>query len=113
MNDLTTIRIYFEYGQKIKNQSLWEKISSSDFSTEIMKRAKKFDLQQILHLNVTKGYFDNQSIKWGITEVRHYKHPHIIEITDSVSKVNQFLNEQDHFLKETRILIVKNEVLIK
>lgn len=113
MKDLITIRIYFEYGQKVNHQSFWKKIASSDFSTELMKRAKAFGLQQVLHLNVTKGYFNDQKINWGISEIRHHKHPHLIEIIDSEFKINQFLNEQKNFLQEAEILIVKNEVIIK
>lgn len=113
MKDFITIRIYFEEGQKINNQSFWKKIYSSDFSTELIKRAKAFGLQQVLHLNVNKGYLKNQKINWGISEIRHYKHPHLIEIIDSELKINQFLDEQKNLLKETNILIAKSEVLIK
>lgn len=113
MKDFITIRIYFEYGQKVKEHSFWKKLYSSDFSTEVMKRAKAFGLHQALHLNVIKGYLDNQKVSWGISEVKHYKHPHIIEIIDSELKINQFLDEQKNLLKKTNVLMVKNEVLMK
>ncbi|MGO3183341.1 MAG: DUF190 domain-containing protein [Aequorivita sp.] len=112
MKDLITIRIYFEYGQKINHESFWNKMFSSDFSAELMKRAKAFGLHQVLNLNVNKGYLNNQNINWGTNEIRHYKHPHLIEITDSESKINKFLNEQKNMLHETKVLIVKNEVLM-
>ena len=113
MTDLITIRIYFEYGQKINNQSFWKKMYASDFSTELIKRAKAFDLEQVLHLNVSKGYLNSQKVNWGISEIRHSKHPHLIEIVDSEIKINQFLDEQKAFLKDTKVVMVKNEVLIK
>lgn len=113
MKDLITIRIYFEYGQKVEEHSFWKKLYSSDFSTELMKRAKAFGLHQVLHLNVSKGYLANQKVNWGMSEVRHYKHPHLIEIIDSELKINQFLDEQKNILKETNVLMVKNEVLMK
>lgn len=113
MKDLITIRIYFEYGQKIQDHSFWKKLYSSDFSTELMKRAKAFGLHQVLHLNVNKGYLDNQKMNWGVSEVRHYKHPHLIEITDAEEKINQFLEEQKNLLQATSILLVKNEILLK
>jgi len=113
MNDFITIRIYFEYGQKVKDHSFWKKLYSSDFSTELMKRAKAFGLYQVLHLNVNKGYLDNQKINWGMNEIRHYKHPHLIEIIDSELKINKFLEEQENLLQTTTILLVKNEVVIK
>lgn len=113
MKDFITIRIYFENGQKIKNQSFWKKLYSSDFSTELMKRAKAFDLNQVLHLNVSKGYFNNQKINWGVSEVRNIRHPHLIEIVDKEAKIAQFIEENKFLLEETHVLIVKNEVIFK
>ena len=113
MKDFITIRIYFEYGQKIKNESFWKKLYGSDFSTELMKRAKAFGLKQVLHLNVNKGYLINQKMNWGTHEIRHYKHPHLIEIIDSEVKINQFLDEQKELLHESTVLMVKNEVVLK
>lgn len=113
IKNLITIRIYFENGQKIKNQSFWKKLYSSDFSTELMKRAKALGLKQVLHLNVSKGYFNSQEINWGVSEIRHFKHPHLIEIIDGEAKINQFLKEEQRLLQESSILMVKNEVLIK
>lgn len=78
-----------------------------------MKRAKASGLHQVLHLNVSKGYLDNQKINWGMNEIRHYKHPQLIEIIDSEFKVNKFLEEQKNLLQTTTILLVKNEVVIK
>ncbi|GAL81593.1 hypothetical protein JCM19274_438 [Algibacter lectus] len=49
----------------------------------------------------------------GISEIRHSKHPHLIEIVDSESRINQFLDEQKAFLQDTKVFVVKNEVLIK
>ncbi len=113
MKDFITIRIYFEYGQKINKQTFWKKMFSSDFSTELMKRAKDSGLHQVLHLNVNKGYLNDQKVNWGTHEIRDYKHPHLIEITDSASKINQFLDDQKELLHETKVLMVKNEVLVK
>lgn len=41
---------------------------SLDFSMELMKRAKAFGLHQVLHLNVIKGYLNNQKVNWGTHE---------------------------------------------
>jgi PII-like signaling protein len=113
MKDLITVRIYFEYGQKIDQQSFWAKLYASDFSRELLKRAKAFGLHQVLHLIVNKGYLNNQKINWGTNEIRHYKHPHLIEITDSESRINQFLDQEKHILQQTKVLFVKNEALLK
>tara|TARA_Y100000815_G_C12878016_1_gene325422 strand:- start:133 stop:474 length:342 start_codon:yes stop_codon:yes gene_type:complete len=112
MTNLITVRIYFEYGQKIKNVSFWKKISSSDFATELIKKAKAFDLDQAINFNVSKGYFEKKKIHWT-SETRHFKHPHVVELTDTEDKINEFLKQEKSLLEETKILIIKNEVLIK
>lgn len=111
--NLVTVRIYFENDQKIKNQSLWKRLYSSNFSSELIKRAKVFGLKQVLHLIVSKGYFNNQEIHWGQSEIRHFKHPHLVEIIDDEAKINQFLEEQKVLLQESNVLMVKNDCLIK
>lgn len=113
MKDLITIRIYFELGQKINNETFLKKLFPADFSAELIKRAKSFGLKQVLHLHVSKGYLDHQDINWGINEIRHHKHPHIIEIVDSEEKINAFLEKEKTFLNDTHIIIVKNNILIK
>ena len=113
MKNFITIRIYFEYGQKINNQSFWKKLYASDFSTERRKKAEAFGLEQVLHLNVSKGYLNNQKVNLGTSEIRHSKHPHLIEITDAELKRKEFLDAEKDLLQDTQILMVKNEVLVK
>lgn len=111
MNELITIRIYFQYGQKIKNLPFWKRINS-DFATEIIKKAKSHDLDQVLNFGVSKGYFDKKKIKWGHSEIKHFNHPHIVEITDSEEKLNFFLDQEKQFFEGVKILLVKNEVIL-
>ncbi|WP_335965946.1 hypothetical protein [Galbibacter sp. PAP.153] len=112
MNNIITIRIYFEYGQKIKDRSFWKKIYAPDFSTELIKRAKALDLYQVLNINIGKGYFNKEKINWGIGETRHYNHPHLIEITDNEKKISAFLEQEKALLLKTNVIIVKNEILV-
>lgn len=113
MKDFVTIRVYFEFGQKVNSHSFWKKLKSPDFSSELIKKAKAFGLQQALHLNVSNGYLDNQKIKWGNHEIRQFKHPHLIELTDSESKINQFLEEQKDLFQAVSVIMVKSETLLK
>lgn len=112
MNDLITIRIYFENGQKINDQTFWKKIFPTDFSAEVIKRAKEFGLKQVLHLHVSKGYLNDQDINWGIHETRPHTHPHIIEIVDIEEKINGFLEKHKSLLIDTHIIIVKNNIIV-
>ena len=51
----------------MNHSSFWKKITSSDFSTELIKRAKALNLEQVLSFNVMKGYFNKGEIHWGIS----------------------------------------------
>ena len=113
MKTLTTIRIYFEYGTKRKDVPFWKTLHESDFSTLILKKAKAFDLNQVLQFNVSKGYFNSQKINWGLGDVQHIKHPQIIEITDSLERIENFLEQEKLFLKGSSICIIKNEMVVK
>ena len=64
--------VFFEYSHKVKDHSFWRKLYSSDSSTERMKRTKTFGLRQVIHLNLSKGYLDNQKVNWGISEIHHF-----------------------------------------
>ena len=113
MKNFITVRIYFEYGLKVKNQTLWQKLFSDDFAMTLMKKAKAFDLHQVLNFNVNKGYFNKGSIRWGNKEVKHFRHPHVFEIFDTERKIYDFLKEQESLLKDSMVVIVKNEILIR
>lgn len=112
MKQLTTIRIYFEYGQKANETSFWKKMTSSDFSTEIIKRAKALNLEQVLSFNVTKGYFNKGKIHWGVSEITNFRHPHVVEIIDTDEKISNFLQKEKELLEKSTVFMVKNEVLL-
>ncbi|QDO93027.1 hypothetical protein FNB79_03235 [Formosa sediminum] len=113
MNSLTTIRIYFEYGKKQKHVPFWKTLHESDYATIILKKAKAANLNQVLHFNVSKGYFNSKKINWGLGDVQHFKHPQIIEITDTPEQINWFLESEKVFFEDTSIYIIKNEILLK
>ncbi|GEM68016.1 hypothetical protein SMI01S_16220 [Sphingobacterium mizutaii NBRC 14946 = DSM 11724] len=108
----TTIRLYFEYGKKVKGLSFWKRIWNNRFSAELLKSAKEKGIEQVIYFNVTKGYLQNQPIQWGITEIVSAKHPQCIEMTDFESKIISFLNEQKQLLGKQKIILVKNEIEI-
>ena len=113
MKTLTTIRIYFEYGKKRKDVPFWKTLHESDFATIVLKKAKASNLNQVLHFNVSKGYLDSKNMNWGLSDIQHFNHPQIIEITDSIENINTFLALEKAFFEGTSIYIVKNEILLK
>ena len=113
MKTVTTIRIYFEYGKKRKDVPFWKTLHESDFGTIVIKKAKAANLNQVLQFNVSKGYFDSKKINWGLSDVQHFKHPQIIEITDTLERIEHFLEVEKLFFADTSIYIIKNEMVLK
>lgn len=113
MKELVTIRIYFEYGKKLKDVSFWKKMHASDFASELLKRAKALHLYQAIHFNVTKGYLNQEAIKWGLSDIKPARHPQVIEITDTAEHIEQFLKQEKELLEDSSILIVKTACLLK
>ncbi|WP_372756185.1 DUF190 domain-containing protein [Labilibaculum sp.] len=112
MKDFVTLRIYFEHGQKAKGHSFWKKLHAPAFDREILKRAKAFDLYQVLNFNVSKGYLNGAAIQWGHAESLHFRHPQVMEIIDREEKIMAFVKQEESLLKETKLLLVKNEMLV-
>ncbi|WP_299776751.1 DUF190 domain-containing protein [uncultured Formosa sp.] len=113
MKTETTIRIYFEYGKKRKDVPFWKTLHESDFATVILKKVKASGLKQALQFNVSRGYFNSKKINWGIGDVQHFKHPQIIEITDTKENIERFLELEKKLFEDTSIYIIKNEILLK
>jgi len=113
MINLITVRIYFEYGQKLTATTFWKKLNASSLTNELIKQAKSSNIAQILNFNVTKGYFDKGKIHWGVGESKSFRHPQVIEIIDSEEKITHFLEEQKALFANTKIVMVKNEMQIR
>jgi PII-like signaling protein len=112
MKDFATLRIYFEHGKKIHGHSFWKKLHAPTFDREILKRAKAFDLYQVLNFNVSKGYLKGADIQWGHAENVHFRHPQVIEIIDTESRIMDFVTKQKTFLQEANLVLVKSEIAI-
>ena len=112
MKEIVTLRIYFEYGQKTKGHSFWKKLHSGGFDRELLKKAKAFDLHQVLNFTVSKGYFNHAEIQWGQSESMHFRHPQVIEILDTEIKIMDFIKKEEILLQETKLVMVKNEIVM-
>lgn len=86
METKTTIRIYFESGAKVKGVSFWKRLWSSNFGPELIKKAKAAGLEQALLFYVQAGYLENKAIQYNISEIKSYRLPQCVELTDSKEK---------------------------
>jgi len=111
MNSNITVRIYFEHGKKVKGLTFRQKLFHSGFSYYILKAAKQAGIKQAICFHVTMGYLMHHTK----TQIEHPeailpRHPQCIELIDREEQINGFLREYEEQLKDTEILIVKNEV---
>ncbi|MFR3215927.1 MAG: hypothetical protein ACLTWE_10640 [Dysgonomonas mossii] len=111
MNSNITVRIYFEHGKKVKGLTFRQKLFHGGFSYYMLKETKQAEIKQVICFNISAGYLStHKNIQWGHSEVTPIRHPQCIELTDSDEKIYGFLKEYEEQLKNTEILIVKNEV---
>lgn len=94
---------------KSKTEFFLGKINSPNLTLEIIKRAKKAELYQVLNFSVSKGYLHQGKINWGLHDHPHDKHPHIIELIDTEEKIELFLKNQENLLNGALLFMVKEK----
>lgn len=112
METKTTIRFYYHFGIRPIEKSFWKRLTSNSFSTDFLKKAKRYGIEQVVCFHVTKGYLHGRKIEWGLGESTTPKHPQCIEITDCEEKIRQFMEDNRNMLNQQHILAVKNEVVV-
>lgn len=112
MNACMTVRIYFRQGMHPKGLSWFRRIWSTAFSDELIRRAKKYGIRQVIHFNVSEGYLDGLAIDWNIFEIPLPDHPGCVELTDRKEIIERFIDDQRDFISEATVVIVKEPIVI-
>lgn len=106
---MKTLRIYYNAECKAPGLTFWQKVWDSSYSTCLIKKAKEYDIAQVICFNIPKGYLDNQSIQWGMSEVKNVKHPQCVELVDSEEKIRMFLECEKELLSQAKTVLVSSE----
>lgn len=114
MNNIITVRVYFEHGEKIKGLTFRQRLFHGGFAHYMLKAAKKDGIKQAICFPVTSGYLSHQTrIHVENTESISFRHPQCIELTDEEDKIKSFIDAYKAHFTDTDVFIVKNEIVLK
>lgn len=112
MNDMETIRIYFESKTKAVGLTRWQRLWNNRLSSQLIKMCKSLDMKQVICFDITAGYLNHQRIQWGISEVPTPQYPQCIEITDTPEKIAVFEEYAKAILQVAQIYHVEKQELV-
>lgn len=114
MNPNCVLRIYFNYGQKCKQLTLWQRFWNPKLGYRLLKQAKK---QPILQANIFRakaGYLEYGNIVYDISDTPPSKNTVCLELVDNEHNLREFIQANDTELKHTfGIFMYPNVEIIK
>lgn len=112
MNNMVTIRIYFEYQAKAVGLTRWQELFNDSLAYQLIKICKAQNIQQVIFFNVTYGYMNQQAIQWGISDLPSPNHPQCIEVSDNSDKINSLLELLRPIIGEAQIYFIEKQELV-
>lgn len=112
-NEVTIARLYFNYGQRLKEQTLWKSLWNNSLSYFLLKKAKESNIEQANLFIAKAGYLNYENIKNNRSEIPTLENPVCIELIDNDANIKQFLERNNDNLKEVKIILLNqyNEIL--
>lgn len=113
-NNVTILRIYFDYGQSVKEQSFWKRFRNSSLSNLLLKKAKEVNIKQANLFTAKSGYLNYETIKIYNSEMPSSKNPMCLEVIDNDKNIKMFIQQNKELLESTMIVLVNpNSEIIK
>ena len=106
--NITSVKIYFNYGQHVKGQSFWKKLWSNNLGQVLLKNAKEMGIRQATIYAVKAGYLHSDSISINNAEFIMDKQPVCLELFDLPEKLESFLEKNKTFLADTDTILLNN-----
>lgn len=106
--NLAILKIYFRYGQSVKNHNFWKKLWNNNLGEYLLKMAKKSGIHQANIFTAKSGYLSNDLIQYNISEIPSSKNTACLELIDESNKLKSFLNENEEFLRATHLILFNN-----
>ncbi|WP_213197394.1 DUF190 domain-containing protein [Cloacibacterium caeni] len=101
------VRIYFEYGASVKDQSFWKRLWNNSLGEFLLKKARESNIEQANIFIAKSGYLNYKNISYNISELPALKNPACLELIDNENKINQFLKLNKDLLKQAKIILVQ------
>lgn len=100
------VRIYFEYGASVKDQSFWKRLWNNSLGEFLLKKAKEGNIEQANIFVASSGYLNYKTITYNISEIPALKNPACLELIDNESKINKYLKLNKDHLKQAKIILI-------
>lgn len=108
--NLSIARIYFRHGQKVKEQSFWKRLLSTNLGQQLLKKAKESDIYQAAIFTAKAGYLQGDPIITHISEIPSHYNPVCLELLDTESNLKNFLTSNKDLLTDTHVIFLKETV---
>ena len=105
-DNITIARIYFDYGQSVKEQSFFKRIWNNSLRNLLLKKAKEENIKQANLFIAKSGYLNFEAIKNNFSETPSFKNPICVELIDSDEHIEAFLTVNRELLESSTIIIV-------
>lgn len=103
----TILRIYMKASAKVKDAhlSFWQRIFNGLLGSYLLRKAKDFGLQQALLQKLSAGYLNGNRLIFDVSEVAPPDLPLCLEIIDTESNLQKFIQKNKKHLSECRVVI--------
>lgn len=108
-NDISTLKIYFRYGQQAKGQSVWQRLWNNNLGELLLKKAKEMNIKQAAIFTAKAGYLQQDSISYNISEIPSYKNPVCLELVDTPDKLQTYLADNKMLLADTNAILLNDK----
>lgn len=111
--NISVLRIYFSYGQKVINLSFWQNLWYNNLGQHLLKKAKDLNIEQANIFIAKAGYLNNEKVSNNISEIPPSQNPVCLELIDKQEKLKLFIEQNKENLKEAKLILLKpnNEII--
>ena len=109
LNEISTVKIYFRYGQQAKGQTFWQRLWNNNLGQLLLKKAKEMNIDQAAIFTAKGGYLQHDNISNNISEIPSTKNPVCLELVDTADKLQTYLADNKILLADTNVILVNNK----
>lgn len=104
---LASLRLYFHQGARLKQTTVWQKLTAPTLSMHLPTCAKTFGIQQVVLHRVAAGFLQGDPLHHDYGEIPPHRLPQCLELVDRAGKLRQFVEKHQADLQGVRAVLVR------
>lgn len=112
MNELASMRIYFQNRTRVPREGFWGRFFSPSLGTHLIKSAKQFGIEQAVYQPIIAGYLKGDPVSYDMSDAPPPKLPSCVEMIDQEEKLRDFLKDHEQELQNARVVLFKSENIL-